>query len=203
MTKRVFSVLICLLALMTVLCGCINDRESAQMEQQCRTLLDALISGDADAGWAVIDPQYCTREDFDAFFASAASDFAEVRSYELRQNGIETSITNGIRRIALSYMVIDGEEVICYVSVERIGDGTALSGFSVDWVEGNVTTKTLSIIVLVVIALLGAFGLFAVAAVVIIVVVLLRKRKEEARRAEEAFRLQQQADALDKTNKDA
>lgn len=202
MKKRVFAVWICLLAVMTLLCGCVNDRESAQMEQQCRTLLDALIADDVDAGWAVMSPQYCSRESLQMYFDEYASYFAEVGAYELKQNGFETSINNGIRTVSLSYAVIDGEDLVCYVSVSRVGDSDKLASFTFTPIEGNVSTKTVSIIVLIVIALLGAFGLFAVAAVVIIVVVLLRKRKEEARRAEEAFRLQQQADALDKTNKD-
>lgn len=203
MKKRIFLLTVCLLLVMTALCGCINEQESAEMEQQCRIMLDALITDDVDAGLAVMDSQYCSRESLQMYFDEYASYFAEIGSYELKQNGFESSIYNGVRTVSLSYMVIDGEELVCYVSVSRVGESGKLSSFTFTPVEGNVSTKTMSVIVIIVIALLAFFGLIVIAAVVIIVVLVLRKRKaEEARRAEEAFRLQQQTDAFEKANKD-
>ncbi len=141
MKKRVFSVLICLLTVMTLLCGCTVKEDNARLEPACRAMLDALIAGDADAGYAQIS-EAVTREEFDAFFAQVAPVLDGKGKYELKSSGWHKNTNNGVTSVTVTFEATFPDGRVYLVNCTETEGVEGLTGFHVQDSKQNITNDT-------------------------------------------------------------
>ena len=141
MKKRVFAVWICLLAVMTLLCGCTVKEDNARLEPACRAMLDALIAGDADAGYAQIS-EAVTREEFDAFFAQVAPVLDGKGKYELKSSGWHKNTNNGVTSVTVTFEATFPDGRVYLVNCTETEGVEGLTGFHVQDSKQNITNDT-------------------------------------------------------------
>lgn len=164
MKKRVFSVLICLLTVMTLLCGCSVKEDNARLEPACRAMLDALIAGDADAGYAQIS-EAVTREEFDAFFAQVAPVLDGKGKYELKSSGWHKNTKDGVTSVTVTFEATFPDGRVYLVNCTETEGVEGLTGFHVQDSKQNITNDTpfgLRALFFVVSALFLAFAVWMI-----------------------------------------
>ena len=180
MKKRRLVCVAVVALLCVLLCGCMSEQDTMQMEMECCAMLDALIANDYDAGRAVLTDAAASDAALKEFFEIASPQLQGIRDYTLKQTGWETSITNGVRINKIVFLMSVEGQPFCYVTAKKIVGETGLdsfylSGASQNTGSDNDTVTTLIAIVVIVTAVLGILSV----PIGVIVFVVYRKKETE------------------------
>ena len=133
--KRKIAILMAVVLLMLCFSGCANmvqQMENAEVRAAAEGMLDALIAGDADAGYALAG-EGSTRQKFMPVFEDLSQVLRGVEEYELDMLaiGTRTTISDGERTeiVRSAYEMTAGTER--YIVVLEINSRLGLSGFEV------------------------------------------------------------------------
>ena len=180
MKKRRLICTVVIALLCTLLCGCMSEQDTMQMEMESRAMLDALIANDFDAGRAVISKDTASDAALKEFFETISPQMQGIRDYTLEQTGWETSITNGVRLNKIVFLMSVEGQPICHVTVEKISGEIGLVGFYITGASQNVSSDnnvaaTAIVIGLIVTVVLGVLSV----PIGVIVFVVYRKKETE------------------------
>ena len=141
MKKRFFALSVCLLVLMASLCGCTVEQDTARLEPYCNAVLLALMEGDYDAGYEVMQ-NAATREAYDTFCEQVAPLFEGVESFALKQRGWHKNTTNGVTSIDVVFEATLSNGRSYIVTCTETEGVEGLTGFHIQESDKNIAADT-------------------------------------------------------------
>ena len=138
---RVLLIIVCIFMMLCALSGCAQgDKDAnARLETATRSMLDALLSDDADGAYALVS-NAATREEFSPVYAQMREMLSGVSSYELRQLGTNKKGSEYAVSFLVTATAADGERSYAVTAYEKTG-AAGMSAFLLQRNEEKVVPK--------------------------------------------------------------
>lgn len=183
MKKRLalLSAVALMLVLVLSLGACDVSEKSERATELCRQMTDAIIAGDIDAAYALVQ-EYHPRESFEEGFSYLQEAFEGVTTYELKMNSFKSVMDNGVGYFCAGYIVKTNLEEDILVEVAMYDGDEGLFRYSVSYsrnleASGGITSMGDANVFQWILLILSALGI----ALVVLMVLDCAKRQLNAK----------------------